>query len=67
MTTFLKSERDGAVLTLTMNQPETRNTLTGNTAVEEFVQACAAITLDTSIRAVILTGAGPVFSSGGNA
>ena len=34
MTTFLKSERDGAVLTLTMNQPETRNALTGNTAVE---------------------------------
>ena len=66
MTTFLKSERDGAVLTLTMNQPETRNALTGNTAAEEFVQACAAITLDTSIRCVILTGAGPVFSSGGN-
>jgi enoyl-CoA hydratase/carnithine racemase len=49
-----------------MNQPQTRNALTGNTAVEEFVQACAAITLDHSIRVVILTGAGPVFSSGGN-
>jgi len=66
MSPFLKSERDGAVLTLTMNQPETRNALTGNTAVEEFVQACAAITLDRSIRCVILTGEGPVFSSGGN-
>lgn len=66
MTSFLKSERDGAVLTLTMSQPETRNALTGNTAVEEFVQACAAIRLDTSIRCVILTGEGPVFSSGGN-
>lgn len=66
MTTFLKSGRDGAVLTLTMNQPETRNALTGNSAVEEFVQACAAITLDRSIRAVILTAEGPIFSSGGN-
>lgn len=63
---FLKTSRDGAVLTLTMSQPETRNALTGNTAVEEFVQACAEIGRDRSIRCVILTGEGPVFSSGGN-
>ncbi len=66
MTQFLKTEREGAVLILTMNQPETRNALTGNTAVQEFVQACEAIRLDPAIRCVILTGAGPVFSSGGN-
>ena len=66
MANFLKSTRDGAILTLTMSQPDTRNALTGNTAVQEFVDACAAITLDTSIRVVILTGEGPVFSSGGN-
>ena len=66
MTSFLKTTRDGAVLTLTMSQPETRNALTGNSAVEEFVQACAAIALDRSVRVVILTGEGPVFSSGGN-
>lgn len=63
---FLKSERDGAVLTLTMSQPATRNALTGNTAVEEFVQACAGIARDPGIRVVVLTGEGPVFSSGGN-
>ena len=66
MSSFLQSSRDGGVLTLTMNQPETRNALTGNTAVQELVDACAAITLDAGIRCVILTGAGPVFSSGGN-
>lgn len=66
MSSFLQFRRDGGVLTLTMNQPETRNALTGNTAVQELVDACAAITLDASIRCVILTGAGPVFSSGGN-
>ena len=66
MTNFLKPGRDGAVVTLTMNQPETRNALTGNTAVQEFVDACAAIRLDTSVRAVIITGAGTVFCSGGN-
>ena len=66
MSSFLTTERDGAILTLTMNQPATRNALTGNTAVDEFVQACADIARDTSVRAVIITGAGPVFSSGGN-
>ncbi|HEX2543539.1 MAG TPA: crotonase/enoyl-CoA hydratase family protein [Ramlibacter sp.] len=64
--TFLKTSRDGAVVILTMDQPETRNALTGNTAVDEFVQACADIQGDRTVRAVVLTGAGPVFSSGGN-
>jgi enoyl-CoA hydratase/carnithine racemase len=63
---FLTQSREGAILILTMSQPETRNALTGNTAVEEFVQACAEIQADRSIRAVIITGEGPVFSSGGN-
>ena len=66
MPSFLQSNREGGVLTLTMNQPETRNALTGNTAVQELVDACAEITSNASIRCVILTGAGPVFSSGGN-
>lgn len=63
---FLNIARDGAIWTLTMNQPETRNALTGNTAVEEFVQVCDEIRRDASVKAVILTGAGPIFSSGGN-
>ena len=66
MNPFLKITREGAIVILTMSQPETRNALTGNTAVEEFVQACDDIAKDSSIRAVVLTGEGPVFSSGGN-
>ena len=66
MTPFLQTTREGAIVTLTMNQPETRNALTGNNAVQEFVDACDAIRLDTTIRCVIVTGAGPVFCSGGN-
>ena len=66
MASFLKTQRDGAIQILTMSQPETRNALTGNTAVDELVAACSAIRLDTSIRVVVLTAAGPVFSSGGN-
>lgn len=64
--TFLTLEQRGGVLIATMNQPETRNALTGNTAVQEFVQLCEKVRKDTSIKVLILTGAGPVFSSGGN-
>ena len=46
---FLNIARDGAIWTLTMNQPETRNALTGNTAVEEFVQVCDEIRRDASV------------------
>ena len=63
---FLKITREGNIVILTMSQPETRNALTGNSAADEFVQACADIAKDSSIRAVVLTGEGPVFSSGGN-
>lgn len=66
MSQFLTEARNGAVLTVTMDQPETRNALTGNSAVEEFVALCARVTADATVRAMILTGAGPVFSSGGN-
>ncbi len=63
---FLTQTRDGAVLILTMSQPQTRNALTGNSAADEFVQACADIQADRTVRVVVLTGEGPVFSSGGN-
>jgi enoyl-CoA hydratase/carnithine racemase len=63
---FLETTRDGAVITLKMNQPETRNVLTGNTAVDELCRACAEINADRSVRAVVLTAADPVFSAGGN-
>ncbi|MCD2511836.1 crotonase/enoyl-CoA hydratase family protein [Comamonas endophytica] len=63
---FLSIERDGGIVTATMNQPETRNALTGNSAVQELVQLCEELRLDSSAKVLILTGAGPVFSSGGN-
>jgi enoyl-CoA hydratase/carnithine racemase len=63
---FLSIRRDGAILIATMSQPETRNALTGNTAVQEFEKLCEEIRGDTSIKVMILTAEGPVFSSGGN-
>lgn len=66
MDDFLIYQQDGPVVTLTMNQPELRNPLTGNRAIPDFIDACARITADPSVRAVILTGAGSAFSAGGN-
>jgi enoyl-CoA hydratase/carnithine racemase len=66
MSVFLKIERRDAIVTLTMNQPEARNPLTGNSAVAEFVEACDQISADIGVRAVIVTGAGSAFSTGGN-
>lgn len=63
---FLQIEREGGIVVATMNQPETRNALTGNTAIEEIVQLCADIRQDASVKVLILTAAGPIFSSGGN-
>ena len=66
MGNFLLYEQNAGVVTLTMNQPEVRNALTGNTAIEDFVAACDKIAADISVRAVVLTGAGSAFCSGGN-
>ncbi|RJF91901.1 crotonase/enoyl-CoA hydratase family protein [Noviherbaspirillum saxi] len=66
MAEFLRYEQDGHIVTLTMNEPDRRNPLTGNTAVPEFLAAIARIENDRSVRAVILTGAGKAFSSGGD-
>ncbi len=66
MPDFLKYEQDGHVVTLTMNEPERRNPLTGNSAVPDFLAAIDRIHEDPNVRAVILTGAGTAFSSGGD-
>ena len=66
MPDFLIYEQDGPVVTLTMNQPERRNPLTGNTAIPEFLAAIDRINDDQRVRCVILTGNGPSFSSGGD-
>ena len=66
MADFLVYEERNGIVTLTMNQPELRNPLTGNTAVAEFEQACRRIAADSSVKVVVLTGAGSAFCSGGN-
>lgn len=66
MNEFLIYAQEGPVVTLTMNQPEQRNPLTGNSAVPEFLAAIDRIHDDRSVRCVILTGNGPSFCAGGD-
>lgn len=59
-------EKDGPVVTLTINRPESRNPLGEDGDGDLFAQACARINTDRTVRCAILTGAGPAFSAGGN-
>jgi 2-(1,2-epoxy-1,2-dihydrophenyl)acetyl-CoA isomerase len=58
--------REGHVAVLTLNRPATRNALSGEDFFAAFEQHFAALNDDLSVRAVVLTGAGSAFCSGGN-
>ncbi|WP_175687497.1 crotonase/enoyl-CoA hydratase family protein [Burkholderia anthina] len=66
MSAFLIRERQGPILTVTMNRPETRNAISDTDAIDALVACCDDANRDESIRVLVLTGAGAVFSSGGN-
>ncbi len=62
----VRLEREGPLAILTLDSPATRNAFTEMAIVAALVAAIEEVQADTSVRALILTGAGPVFSSGGN-
>lgn len=66
MTEFVRMERDGAIVTLTLDRPQERNALSTQAQWDEIVAACERVQADESVKAVILTGAGSAFSAGGN-
>jgi enoyl-CoA hydratase/carnithine racemase len=66
MTDFVLFERDGAIVTLTLNRPEERNALSTQAQWDELVDCCARVRTDESVKVLILTGAGTAFSAGGN-
>ena len=60
---LLDYRRDGPVATVTLARPEGGNRI-DSTLATELREACRAIGEDESIRSVIVTGAGAVFSVG---
>ena len=57
-------EQDGAVLTVTFSRPEQRNAMTF-AMYERLGEICGELDADTSVRALIITGAGgKAFASG---
>ena len=56
-------ERSGTIAIVTLNRPQTRNSLS-EAMLEALIQAFAAIAEDRSVRAVVLTANGLAFSAG---
>jgi len=63
MTELVLSARQGAVLTLTLNRPETLNALNRQTT-QALTAALEAAGRDPEVGAIILTGAGRAFCAG---
>jgi len=59
------SDRHGAVAVLTLNDPDRRNPLSTGMR-EELIEAVQEVSADPSVGALVLTGAGGAFSSGGD-
>ena len=64
-TLILLREDIAGVAVLTLNDPETRNSLS-EAMLEALGDALTAIAHDKSVRAVVLTANGPAFSAGHN-
>jgi enoyl-CoA hydratase len=59
----LLTERSGSVLVLTLNRPEVRNALNPELK-DRLIDAMHGADDDPDVRAIVLTGNGPVFCAG---
>jgi enoyl-CoA hydratase/carnithine racemase len=65
MTRLLEIGAQDGIVTIRLNDPARRNALSPQ-MVDELVAALERLAVDAEARCVILTGAGPVFSAGGD-
>lgn len=63
---LLNVERNGPIVTLTIDRAETMNPLGHPGDGDEFARVCGEINRDVGLRCAILTGAGRAFSAGGD-
>jgi len=66
MNSPLNIQADGPVQLWTIDLPDVGNAITGADVIAAFEAGVDAANRDNTIRAVILTGAGKIFSAGGN-
>lgn len=66
MSDLVLEQRDGHIALLTLNRPEARNPISDADMLKALETSLRALDRDIEIRAIILTGAGSAFSSGGN-
>lgn len=66
MSAPLNIETSGATQVWTIDQPEVGNAITDSGFIGALESAVETVNSDSMIRAVILTGAGKIFSAGGN-
>ena len=65
-TDYVREEREGDVVLLTLNAPERRNAISTFSDCDAIVDAVQRVNRDRTVRCVILTGAGTAFCSGGD-
>ncbi|MGM0453636.1 MAG: crotonase/enoyl-CoA hydratase family protein [Thermodesulfobacteriota bacterium] len=58
--------RENGIAVLTLNRPDVRNAISGAEIIEEIETVCRQVNADMQTRVLIITGADPAFSSGGN-
>src|SRR5689334_24609958 len=61
----IRFEEQGHLARLTLNRPDKRNPI-GPATCGELVHALSRIKINRETRVVVLTGAGPAFSAGGD-
>ena len=59
-------QRDGGIEVWTLDRAETRNPISHDLMIDAVVAAVDRVSADLECGAVVLTGAGPVFSAGGD-
>lgn len=63
MSGLVRSDRAGAVATITLDSPANRNALSSGLLIELHAALASALS-DAVVRVIVLTGAGPAFCSG---
>lgn len=65
-TPFATYEKSGRIAVVTLNRPESRNAVAQLEDCRDLVEAATRANDDAEISVLVLTGAGPAFSSGGD-